>query len=92
MVPHLSATKDMSAFTNGEMVYVMLVMLVGAVVHSIIVSEVIRIITKLDNTTVFVDEHNNLVDSYVNHSEMDKDVCIYIYIYICDCIYIYIYV
>jgi len=62
---------DMSANSNGEILYVMFVMLVGAVVHSIIVSEVINLVTQVDRTAVFVNEQQNLIDSYAGHTEME---------------------
>lgn len=39
---------DIGAVTTGEIIYVSFTMLVGAVVHSIIVSEMIGVVTAMD--------------------------------------------
>lgn len=64
---------DMSAFSNGEICYVILVMLVGAVVHSIIVSEVITLVTSVDRTASFINEQKNLIEAYAVHAEMELE-------------------
>mmetsp|Transcript_47489 Transcript_47489/g.119668 ORF Transcript_47489/g.119668 Transcript_47489/m.119668 type:complete len:811 (-) Transcript_47489:302-2734(-) len=62
---------DMSAGTNGEIIYVCFTMMVGAVVHSVIISEVISILTTVDKTEAFVGEQTELVDAFAKHTELD---------------------
>mmetsp|Transcript_47492 Transcript_47492/g.119682 ORF Transcript_47492/g.119682 Transcript_47492/m.119682 type:complete len:818 (-) Transcript_47492:302-2755(-) len=62
---------DMSAGTNGEIIYVCFTMMVGAVVHSIIISEVISVLTSVDKTEEFVGEQTELVDAFAKHTELD---------------------
>lgn len=62
---------DMSAITIGEIFYVSLVMAIGAVVHSIIVGEVIGIVTSMDKTNQYVDNQVELLDAFSEHTELD---------------------
>lgn len=54
---------DMFAVTNGEIVYVCITMGVGAVVHSIIISEVINVVTSSDQMNVFVMKQRELIEA-----------------------------
>uniref|UniRef100_A0A7S1M9Y0 Cyclic nucleotide-binding domain-containing protein n=1 Tax=Alexandrium catenella TaxID=2925 RepID=A0A7S1M9Y0_ALECA len=48
-------------------------MLVGAVVHSIIISEVIGIVTSTDEVQRVIDKQLALIDAYTAHAHMDAD-------------------
>lgn len=63
---------DMSAMTMGEIVYVSFTMIVGAVVHSIIISHVITIVTTADRTDQFVQQQQELVEAFAAHTELDQ--------------------
>jgi len=63
---------DMAATTVGEIGYVVCIMLIGAVVHSIIVSEVIGIITSVDGSARKLSEQKELVDVFSKHAELDN--------------------
>merc|ERR1719204_444625 len=62
---------DMSAMTSGEIIYVCFIMAVGAVVHSIIISEVINVVTSIDNTNFFVKKQADLVEAFAAHTELE---------------------
>lgn len=64
---------DMSAFTTGEIIFTMELMLVGAVVHSIIISEVINVVTSSDEGHAFVTAKVELIDSFAEHAEVEKE-------------------
>mmetsp|Transcript_91522 Transcript_91522/g.254875 ORF Transcript_91522/g.254875 Transcript_91522/m.254875 type:complete len:730 (-) Transcript_91522:163-2352(-) len=63
---------DMFAVTTGEIVYVSAVMLVGAVVHSIIVSEMISIVTSLDESAADYSHKKGLIDAFAAHTQLDE--------------------
>lgn len=73
---------DMSASTNGEIFYVCFVMALGAVVHSIVISEVISVVTSRNISSVFVQHKSELVDGFAEstmlageaHYELQKFV------------------
>jgi len=62
---------DMSAMTLGEIVYVMCTMIVGAVVNSIILSEVITVITSVDQLAREVSEQKGIVKGFAIHTGLD---------------------
>lgn len=64
---------DMSAKTPGEMVYVIFVMITGTVVHSIVITEVIQVVTGVDRTQEFVNQRRNLVQAFAQHTSLDKE-------------------
>jgi hypothetical protein len=64
---------DMSAHTVGEILYVMMVMIVGAVVHSIIIGEVINLVHEVDRDTVWKREQTILLDSFGDHTSLPPD-------------------
>lgn len=64
---------DMSAMTMGEIAYVALTMVVGAVVHSIIISHVITVVTSQDRTEIFVQQQQELVEAFAVHAELDVE-------------------
>eukprot|EP00928_Gymnodinium_smaydae_P052929 TRINITY_DN3704_c0_g2_i1.p1 TRINITY_DN3704_c0_g2~~TRINITY_DN3704_c0_g2_i1.p1 ORF type:complete len:768 (+),score=144.00 TRINITY_DN3704_c0_g2_i1:74-2377(+) len=61
---------DMNASTPSEILYVMLAMLVGAVVNSIILSEVITIITSVDELARDVSEQKKLISRFAQHTRL----------------------
>lgn len=61
---------DMYPISNGEMVYVSIVMAIGAVVHSIIISEVIDIVTSRELVSIFVAHKSELVSMYTGVTDM----------------------
>mmetsp|Transcript_113513 Transcript_113513/g.367239 ORF Transcript_113513/g.367239 Transcript_113513/m.367239 type:complete len:751 (-) Transcript_113513:154-2406(-) len=63
---------DMSAMTNGEIIYVCCMMLVGAMVHSIIISSVISVVKGSDDVKDFIDKHTRLVEAFSKHTEMGE--------------------
>jgi len=65
---------DMSAVTTIEIVYVCFTMMAGAVMHSIIISEVISIVTSVDQTSAFVNKRVELIESFARHTELNEDV------------------
>jgi len=62
---------DMSAMTPGEVVYVMGTMLVGAIVNSIILSEVINILTSVDLPAREVAELQAVVTGFAAHTRLN---------------------
>mmetsp|Transcript_27100 Transcript_27100/g.78635 ORF Transcript_27100/g.78635 Transcript_27100/m.78635 type:complete len:731 (+) Transcript_27100:68-2260(+) len=62
---------DMSAVTVPEILYVAIVMAIGAVVHSIIISQVITLVTSIDKTNEFVEKQAELVEAFADHTEVD---------------------
>mmetsp|Transcript_42067 Transcript_42067/g.90892 ORF Transcript_42067/g.90892 Transcript_42067/m.90892 type:complete len:795 (+) Transcript_42067:213-2597(+) len=63
---------DISATTNGEIVYVFFLMMVGVVVHSMIIGEVIAIVTSNDRVNEFVKGREALLDAFSEHTELDQ--------------------
>jgi len=64
---------DMSAFTPGEIIYVCLTMVAGAVVNSLVLSEVITVITSVDQTARNVNDQLRLVSDFALHTQLDRD-------------------
>lgn len=65
---------DMSASTKAEICYVMATMLIGAVVNSIIVSEVINIVQNVDKISIIAKRERELVHAFSLHTEIaDSD-------------------
>jgi len=65
---------DMSALTPGEIFYVCLTMVAGAVVNSLILSEVITVITTVDQKARNINDQLNLVADFALHTQLDRDV------------------
>lgn len=65
---------DIGPITNAEVVYVMCVMLVGAVVNGIIISEVINIITDEDQLARDVEAQKGLVERFARHTALSQKV------------------
>jgi len=63
---------DISAMTNGEITYVCFMMLVGAVVHSIIISSVIQVVTSSDQVHDFIHKNSKLVEAFSAHTEIGE--------------------
>jgi len=61
---------DMSAVTQGEMVYVCGLMIIGVVYHSIIMSQVINTVTSNDHTNEFVMQQRDLIDAFSDQTEL----------------------
>lgn len=64
---------DIYAGTEFEIVYVAFTMLIGAVVHSIIISEVIRAVTCTDRLQEYMDSQFRLVQAFCEHSQLPRD-------------------
>jgi len=62
---------DISAGTEAEIVYIILTMLVGAVVHSIIISEVIQVVTSTNKTDEFIQKQTQLLEAFSCHTNLD---------------------
>mmetsp|Transcript_56813 Transcript_56813/g.99023 ORF Transcript_56813/g.99023 Transcript_56813/m.99023 type:complete len:615 (+) Transcript_56813:87-1931(+) len=61
---------DMSAETMGEIAYVCFTMLIGAVVHGIIVSEMINVVMRADQAALEVNAQKDLVAGFSRHTEI----------------------
>eukprot|EP00927_Polykrikos_kofoidii_P042044 TRINITY_DN35910_c1_g3_i3.p1 TRINITY_DN35910_c1_g3~~TRINITY_DN35910_c1_g3_i3.p1 ORF type:complete len:785 (+),score=104.62 TRINITY_DN35910_c1_g3_i3:155-2509(+) len=66
---------DMSAVTTSEIACVILIIIVGAVVHSIVISEVIQIVTSTTVVDAYVQEQESLVARFACHTKLD-DGCL----------------
>eukprot|EP00929_Paragymnodinium_shiwhaense_P061126 TRINITY_DN30523_c0_g2_i1.p1 TRINITY_DN30523_c0_g2~~TRINITY_DN30523_c0_g2_i1.p1 ORF type:complete len:775 (+),score=106.40 TRINITY_DN30523_c0_g2_i1:67-2391(+) len=64
---------DMSAWSNGEIIYVCITMVVGAVVHSIIISEVIGAIRSVDDSSARRAEQKKLVTAFAYNAELSTE-------------------
>lgn len=62
---------DVSAYTLSEVLYVSFTMLVGAVVHGIIISKVINLVTSADQSVEFVKQQVSMVEAFARHTELD---------------------
>jgi CRP-like cAMP-binding protein len=62
---------DISAGTEAEIVYIVLTMFVGAVVHSIIISEVIEVVTSTSRTDEFIQKQTQLLEAFSCHANLD---------------------
>lgn len=65
---------DMFPVSVGEIMYVCMLMGIGAVVHSIVISEVINVVTTQDKANEFVSKQNDLIESFVSHTEVGENV------------------
>lgn len=61
---------DIFAVTNGEIIYVCFMMLVGAVVHSMIISSVINVVMSSDKVHDFISKNTKLVCAFAQHTEL----------------------
>lgn len=64
---------DMYPVTVGEIAYVAFVMMIGAVVHSIIISEVINLVSEVDEGTRWKRVQTNLLEAYSCHTRLDSE-------------------
>jgi len=64
---------DISAGTEAEILYVAVTMMVGAVVHGIIVSQVINIVTSTDQIHEFIEKQAALIEAYGAHTGLAPD-------------------
>lgn len=64
---------DIAAVTPGEILYVVLTFLIGAVVHSIIIGEVISAVTRVDERGQFISEQRGLMEKFASHTELGED-------------------
>lgn len=64
---------DINACSMGEIVYVFCTMVVGAIIHSIIVSEVITVITAHDQVKEFIMQQTRLVEKFAEHAEVGDE-------------------
>jgi len=69
---------DMSAYTIGEIGYVTLTMLVGNILNSIIMSEMIGIIMGIDAAASDVQQKKELVKSFAERSDLSGDAVLMI--------------
>jgi len=65
---------DISANTMGEIAYGCFTMVLGAVVHSIIMSEVINIVMSVDQAALDLSNQKELVVGFTSHAELSSDV------------------
>lgn len=63
---------DISAFTTGEIMYVTLTMMVGAVVHSIIIGQVINEVTSDSTVNAFLKNKLKLAKEFAVHAQLDS--------------------
>jgi len=64
---------DISANTEAEIFFVVLIMFVGAVVHSIIISEVIQVVTSTDRDREFQQHQLQLLDAFALHVDLEPE-------------------
>eukprot|EP00929_Paragymnodinium_shiwhaense_P051292 TRINITY_DN25822_c0_g1_i1.p1 TRINITY_DN25822_c0_g1~~TRINITY_DN25822_c0_g1_i1.p1 ORF type:complete len:805 (+),score=93.42 TRINITY_DN25822_c0_g1_i1:77-2491(+) len=64
---------DMSAWTFGEISYCCFTMVVGAIVHSIIMSEVIGAIRTVDDAALRRTEHKKLVSAFAYNADLQSE-------------------
>eukprot|EP00435_Cladocopium_sp_Y103_P055925 s912_g18.t1 len=62
---------DISAFTTGEIMYVTLTMMVGAIVHSLIVGQVIGEVTSDNTVNTFLKNKLKLAKEFAAHANLD---------------------
>lgn len=62
---------DIHGLTPLEMKFVCMVMIVGTVIHSIIISEVIAVLTKVDQAKEFQNKQIALVQAFAQHAGLD---------------------
>jgi len=64
---------DISAESVTEVVYVCFTMVVGAIVHSIMVSEVINVVTTMSQHDVNIHHKKALVEAFADHADIGHD-------------------
>ncbi|CAK0827821.1 unnamed protein product, partial [Prorocentrum cordatum] len=64
---------DMYPVKVGEIIYVVFVMMIGAVLHSIIIGEVITIVSEVDEDTRWKRSRMGLLEAYSSHTQLDRD-------------------
>lgn len=64
---------DIAAVTPGEILYVVFTFLIGAVVHSIIIGEVISAVTRVDERGQFISEQRGLMEKFASHTELGEE-------------------
>lgn len=64
---------DISACSMGEICYVFCTVVIGAIIHSMIVSEVITVITARDQVKEFMLQQIRLVESFGDHAQVSED-------------------
>eukprot|EP00418_Pyrodinium_bahamense_P095889 CAMPEP_0179037158 /NCGR_PEP_ID=MMETSP0796-20121207/13986_1 /TAXON_ID=73915 /ORGANISM="Pyrodinium bahamense, Strain pbaha01" /LENGTH=685 /DNA_ID=CAMNT_0020733461 /DNA_START=84 /DNA_END=2141 /DNA_ORIENTATION=+ len=64
---------DIIAVTEAEMGYCAFTMVVGAVIHSIVISEVIGIVTSTNEVSAFIGKQVHLVEAFSAHTQLDPD-------------------
>jgi len=69
---------DISAQTIGEIVYVCITMLVGTILNSIIMSEMINIITSIDQAAADIAKQKELIRAFAEHADLDDDTVLMI--------------
>jgi len=65
---------DISAGTEAEIVYAVFTMIVGAVIHSITISEVIQVVVSTDKHQEIIDDTLALVNTFSKHTDLDSSV------------------
>jgi len=63
---------DISALTLGEIVYACFTMLMGTLLNSIIMSEMINIITFVDQAAADVKRQKQLITTFADHTELEE--------------------
>eukprot|EP00927_Polykrikos_kofoidii_P031840 TRINITY_DN27283_c0_g1_i1.p1 TRINITY_DN27283_c0_g1~~TRINITY_DN27283_c0_g1_i1.p1 ORF type:complete len:665 (+),score=59.38 TRINITY_DN27283_c0_g1_i1:59-2053(+) len=63
---------DMSSFTIPEIVCVAVIIVVGAVVHSIVISEVISIVTRGSQVDAFIQTHERMFESFGENCKISE--------------------
>eukprot|EP00931_Biecheleriopsis_adriatica_P043873 TRINITY_DN25069_c0_g2_i1.p1 TRINITY_DN25069_c0_g2~~TRINITY_DN25069_c0_g2_i1.p1 ORF type:complete len:667 (+),score=82.67 TRINITY_DN25069_c0_g2_i1:109-2109(+) len=64
---------DISAFTVGEMAYVSMLMLVGMVINSLIVGEILSVITGMDHEAAKIAKLQEAIDQFANVTGLDEE-------------------
>jgi CRP-like cAMP-binding protein len=64
---------DMSAFTTGEIFAIAVVMIVGTIVHSMVMGEVINVVSEVDKDTVWRKERQNLIEAFGEHTRLKQE-------------------
>lgn len=65
---------DISAVTVGEIAYVCLTMMIGAVVHSIVISEIIGAVTHVDQQAVNRNKQKETMIQFARETELSDDM------------------
>eukprot|EP00927_Polykrikos_kofoidii_P047579 TRINITY_DN41811_c0_g1_i1.p1 TRINITY_DN41811_c0_g1~~TRINITY_DN41811_c0_g1_i1.p1 ORF type:complete len:723 (+),score=74.09 TRINITY_DN41811_c0_g1_i1:313-2169(+) len=62
---------DISPVSTIEILYAVVIMTVGIIIHSILISEVISILSITDAEQSFVQQHVAMIDRFCDHAELD---------------------